>query len=401
MTQPQHTDGGDAGRNAAQPSDNAAVSQKLFSDLQGKFFTGSNKPETVDQLVKDGILPAGSTVIDFSTVQGHLKDDQKKLTEVQGQQPTDTTPATKALADATAVQTTTGAALDQANAKAKPIEDRMQARTAEEAQVSKDYATVSGALKNDTVYKKDLTDLVANANTPVDVKAAAQNLLSTFHTAGHTGPRGQRPGEKSDYAETGGWSGKHYFDKDTLQDAAAKHASENAADQKALEPLAAARDQAKQAKEQADAGVTTAQKGLDTVNGQNKALTDQQTQLEAKVKEEQEVLTPDASADKAGRVVKGGGYYQVAENLLGISDKGHHTAMQEKELRMLTHLLQDEEKQLNGGHLPKYLKQNDQLLRPENLQDVLKKLRPAPVEAPATAPPAPEAPPAPPPGQGQ
>jgi hypothetical protein len=385
MTQHTQADAGDNTKPAAQATDNTTVQQKLFDDLNGKFFPGNSKQENVATLVKDGILPAGSTVIDMGAVKGHLADDQKKLADLNGKQPTDAAPATKTLGDAQGVQTKAQQDLDAADAKVKPVADRIDARTKQDAQVKADFDTVSKASGKDSVNKEDLTKLSTDQSKTQAVRDAASHLLGTFQD--HVTKVGGRGGPHDVHSTTDDYGDKHwysnnvYLDKNTIAAGAAKHATENAADQKTLAPLAAEQNKAKAAKADADKGVDTAQKGLDTVQKDNKDLADQKTQTTARIKEEQDALTPDGSIDKAGRVVKGGGYYQVAENLLGVSDKGRHTADQEKELKLLTHLLQEEEKALNGGHLPKYLKQNEQLLKPENLQAVMDKLKPAPVEA--------------------
>lgn len=41
---------------------------------------------------------------------------------------------------------------------------------------------------------------------------------------------------------------------------------------------------------------------------------------------------------------------------------------------MLTKILQEESKALHNGQMPKYLKQNDVLLQPENIEHVFQRL---------------------------
>lgn len=103
---------------------------------------------------------------------------------------------------------------------------------------------------------------------------------------------------------------------------------------------------------------------------------DARTALEKRVTDEKAALAPYESINKLGQVTKDGGYYQTAENLLGISDKGGHSQMQEKELKALTQILQDQTKEQNHGKLPDSLAQKDHLLKPENFDHVLEKLSP-------------------------
>jgi hypothetical protein len=374
MTQSHKPDATDNTKPASPANDNTAVQQALHDDLQGKYFPGAAKPENITKLITDGILPAGATVIDMSAVKDHLTADQQKLAELNGKQPTDVAPATKALTDAQGVQTQAQQTLDAAEAKIKPITDKIDARNQQDAQVKADFDTVTKATGDTWERASDLKAIQNDASKPQEVRDAAGRLLATFqdHPAG-TG-RGRTNNVTNDYGKVGVLN-PMYLDKDTIEAGIQHHQELNAADQKTLAPLVADRDQAKAAKDTADAGVTTAQKNLDSVNAGNKDLADQKTQTADRIKEEQAALTPDAAADKAGRVVRGGGYYQVAENLLGISDKARHTTMQEKELKLLTKMLQDEERTLNGGHLPKYLKENDVLLKPENIQSVIDRLK--------------------------
>jgi hypothetical protein len=384
----------------AAPQADTAVREALAKDLGNQFFPGAAKPEAVGKLVQDGILPAGSTVIDMGKVQEKLTADTKTAADLKGQQPADTKDATKGVADATGVQKDAGTKLDAAQGKVDGVQGPIDARNKLDADVKKDFDTLHAATKKDEFNKDDLTKLAADTKQTPEVRAAAAQLVSTFHDKA-TGKNGSQHKETDDYGKNVHWfkdASHQYINKDTIADGVKNHQTQNTEDQKKLDPLVKDRDAAKQVKDKADTDVTTAQKGLDTLNTQNKDLADQKTQTDARIKEEQGALTPDASLDKASRVVKGGGYYQVAENMLGISDKGGHSAMQEKELKMLTQLLQNEEKQLNGGHLPKYLKQNDQLLKPENLQHVLDSLQHTPADTPAPKKavlPAPDSPPPP------
>jgi predicted nucleic acid-binding Zn-ribbon protein len=378
MTTPAHQpDAGD--NNAAKPApanDSAATGQKLLDDLGSKFYPGASKPDQVGQLVTDGVLPAGSTVIDFGAVKTHLAADQKALDGIKDQKPADNTQAGKDVTDATGKDTAAGKALDDAKAKAKPLEDQIQARKDEDAKVDKAFGVLTKAGKGDAFSKDDLTKLSTDKDPAV--AAAAKDLLTEFHPAvpGH-GPRGSggKP-EQDDYTEGRGFLwGTQKIDKDGIAKTEAQHAAQNTADGKTLAPLEAAKDTAQKAKDSADTDLAAKQKALDTINQGNTALDAQKTQLAQNIKDEQAALTPDGSLDKAGRVVKGGGYYQVAENLLGIDDKKGPTTEQAKELKLLTHLLQEEVKANNGGKLPPYLKQNDPLLTSDGIQDVMDKLK--------------------------
>ena len=376
----------------AQATDNAAVSQKLLDDIQGKLMPGSSA-DTVKKLVDDKVLPDGSTVMDFGAVKQHLAGDQKALKDLQDKKPEDTTAATKDVKTATDGQTAAKGAVDTAQGKVDAVQKKIDDRTKEEAEVKKDFATLSKAENKTSFDKDDLTKLAGDDKQPKEVRDAAQNLLNTVHSETHMASAGKGGMRKvttdaDDYGRTPWYSGTMRIDQKSIDSASAKHQEQNAADKKTMEPLQADLDKAKANKATADTDVKAKQDVLDGLNAKNKGVTDQETKLSGQIKDEQAALTPSGEVDKLGRVVKGGGYYQVAENLLGIDDKGHHTGMQERELKMLTGMLKDEEKRLHGGELPKYLKTNDQLLAPDNLQDMLEKLKAAnaPPPLPTTKP---------------
>ena len=281
-------------RRTGQPSQmlttNTATSQKLLDDLQGKFYSGG-KPESVQKLVADGILPAGSTVIDFNQVRTQLTQDKAALDAANGKQPTDTAAATKDVTDAQGAAGTSKKALDDAQAAVDPVQKKIDDRNQQDKNTQADYATVSGALKTDRVYKEDLTKLAADASQPQNIRDAASHLLGTYHDARQQAGRASVTVSKSDYGDKS-WTGYPYIDKASIDAGVANHQTQNAADQKTLDPLVAARDAAKATNDTANQDLGTKQKTLDDLNQGNKDITDQKTALGARVAEEQAALTP-------------------------------------------------------------------------------------------------------------
>lgn len=364
--------------------DSNVVGQRLLDDIQGKFYDGNHsKPESVQQLVKSGILPEGSTFLDFGAVKTRLESDKQQLKTLEGQAPLDVATATKAVTDSTAAQKAAKETFDAAAAKADPLQARIDGRIKQDEQVKKDFATLCGAMKTDILDKADVASLAFDLNRPQAVRDAAKNLMGTFYDATRPMGRGKTITHytANDYTDTRTFSGKPYFDQESLDAGFKKHETQNAADRKLLLPLAHVKEDAKVALNAADADLMNKQTDFKTADDFNQGLEAKKANLAEKIKEEQLIITPVGEIEKLGRVVKGGGYYQVAENLLGLKSHGH-SDLQEKQLKMLTNLLKEEAKELNGGQLPKYLVSNDQLLKPDNLHRVLDKLRLAQVPAP-------------------
>lgn len=373
-------------RHASTGADDSQTAGRLLADVQGRWLNGSN-PESVKKLVDSGVLPEGSSVIDFGQVKKHLGDDQKRLDDLNKVDNSgDKTKAGQELDSAKGVQSEAQKKLDDAQKKVDEVQGRIDKRTQLDQQIPQDYNKVSAALGKETVYASDLKTIVDDKSKPQELRDAAQRMMDTLDK--NRGRSGQKIG---DFADVGTWSGATYFDKSTVNAGLEKHKKENEADGKVLEPLAAARDQAKQGKDAADSTVAAKQQAVDKLGGDDRAREEEKAKLTQQIKDEQDALKPQDGLDKAGRVVSGGGYYQVAEKLLGLDKKGH-SIEQERELKMLTKLLQEEARDLNGGRLPMYLKTNDQLLKPENLEHVFDKLRqrlqpavPAPVAPPVAA----------------
>ncbi len=374
MTSHKHQDVQHDGDNTQ--LDNNVVGQRLLDDIQGKFYVGSTKPEAVQQLVKNGILPEGSTFIDFGAVKTGLTSDQQKLKMLEGQAPADVDGLTKAVTDSTTAQQAAQTKLDAAAAKADPLQARIDGRTKQDEQVKKDFATLCKAMDTDILDKADVASLAFDLNKSQAVRDAGKNLMSTFHDATRPMGRGKiiTHYTANDYTGNRAWSGKPYFDQESLDAGFAKHERENAADRKLLVPLASAKNEAKVAKDAADNDLMVKQSAFKNADTQGQNLETEKTKLTERIHEQQKLLTPQGEIEKLGRVVRGGGYYQVAENLLGLKSNSH-TDLQEKQLKMLTNLLKEEAKELNGGQLPKYLVKDDQLLKPENLHRVLDKLK--------------------------
>jgi hypothetical protein len=357
------------------PANDSQTAGRLLEDVQGKWLNGSN-PDSVKKLVDSGILPAGSNIIDFGEVKKHLSEDQKKLEELGKTASVNGADAHKELDAAKGKQADAQKNLDGAQKAVDEVQGRMDKRKQQDGRMQSDFQAVSTALDKETVYKEDLRALVKDASKPQELRDAAQRMLDTVHSSGGRGNH-----DTGDYSDIGWGSGKTYFDKKSIAAGVEKHKKENEADSRALAPLTAKCDEAKSQKVSADAAVVVKQTAVDKIDGDNRTLEDTKAKLAQQIKDEQDALKPQGELDKLGRVVSGGGYYQVAERLLGLDKKGH-SQEQERELKLLTRMLQEEAKELNNGHLPPYLKANDQLLKPENLERVLEKIRQATVAAP-------------------
>ncbi len=359
--------------------DSAMAGQKLLDDIQGKFYGGSAKPEALDKLVKSGVLPEGATFIDFGAVKTRLDVDHEKLKKLESFAPGDVDGAAKLVTDSRTAPKVASDKFDAAAAKADPLQARIDGRIKQDEQVKKDFATLCGALKTDILDKADVASLAFDLNKSQAVRDAAKNLMGTFYdTTRPAGGRGRSTTPvhytANDYTDSRTWSGKPYFDQESIERGIKKHETLNAADRKLLVPLARAKNQAELGKAAADDDVANKQKHFKDINNYNEKLETEKTKLAEQIKEEQKILTPTADVEKLGRVIKGGGYYQVAENILGLKTN-NHTDMEEKQLKILTKLLKEEAQELHGGQLPKYLVKDDQLLKPENIHRVLEKLK--------------------------
>jgi|GEM_PF-938069 len=385
----------------APATDPNAVGHKLLEDLQTKFAPAA-APEAVQKLVQDGILPEGSTVINFDDLKGQLNTDQRTLHDIQTQQPSDTTDATKAVTDAQATQTAAQTALDTAQGKIDPLEAQIKKRNDLDASVRNAYNTLATGLNQIEIGDGQLRDIANDTTQSQTMRDAANVLLGTIHDETYGSGKAIAHRNTSDYTDPDfiSFTGGIHFNEATVNRGLQKHADQNTADQTTLTSLTSDRDNAKAALDAAGTDLTAKQQALTAMNDSNTALVTQKQALETRVQDEQAALDtakPNTELDALGRVTKGGGYYQVAEALLGIAEGGHST-QDEKELKMLTRILQSEEKLLNGGKLPKYLKVGDQLLAPENLGRIMSELQAslAPEQPAQTE----VAPPNPPAGQG-
>jgi hypothetical protein len=125
-------------------------------------------------------------------------------------------------------------------------------------------------------------------------------------------------------------------------------------------------------------------------------LSDAQVALTKRTLDEQVALSVNSQVDQnSGRVISGGGYYQVAERLLGITDlRKRPTTAQAKELNLLTGILEQEaSKSNNNNGVPRHLKAGQSLLSADNIRDAMDQLD-AIIEATRTARPTPPAAPA-------
>ncbi|HEY9716599.1 MAG TPA: hypothetical protein V6C69_03940 [Trichormus sp.] len=107
-------------------------------------------------------------------------------------------------------------------------------------------------------------------------------------------------------------------------------------------------------------------------------LTAEQTRLSTLTALEAKGLQIDPQInDNLGKVISGGGYYQVAERLLGITDlRKRPSAAQAKELKLLTGILEQEASKSNNHNngVPRHLKAGQSLLSADNIRDAMEQL---------------------------
>jgi len=345
------------------------VSQKLFADLERNFGGGGPNSGNVDQLVKDGILPKGSDHIDLSAVQAHLTEDRKALTDMN-RASAGSEPAVRDL-PRVALAGTPGGKSDETMEALHGIASRNK----QDAQVQEDFGTVSGAFgfKSDGFSKKDLERVASGeGNVSQNAQDAAERLLHTFNDEAYQeysrGGMHTKHHEVSEYATKGGlFTSGGVLTGDSIDAAVKAHAAQNEEASKKVEGLQANKTKGDSVEPKLDGSNPE-------VNADNPAQA-KRDQLNNRIKEEEAALKPQPSsvADR-GRVVSGGGYYQVAENLLGFGNK--HDATQEKEVTALQHLLQDEVRAENHGTLPT-LKAGQRLVTDEAMQRIFDKIQPA------------------------
>ena len=341
------------------PEDKATTAKHLLDDAQGRWLNKTN-PDAVQKLIKDGVLPAGSSVIDFGSVSSHLAKDKQDLAKLGTDVSIAGANATWIAADKAKLGPAQDA-LNGAQASVDTVQKGIDDRTNKDKQVQTDFDTVNKATNTTWFHAADLKSIADDSTKSTDVRGAAQRLYDTFQKKAR--------GEGSSEFGASGLTGE-YINQDSITAKVAKDNLANKADtDNKLTPATADRDKAKGIVDGINKDMDNLQKGSDaatkTQNDKN-ALGD-------RIKEEEDALQPDASMAKLAKVGKGEGYFQVAERLLGLGKKGH-TVTQERELKMLTGLLQDEERSLNNGRLPKHLKQNDELLKPESISGVFDKL---------------------------
>ena len=365
----QHRPSDNQNQNHAKPEDTTATAQKLYSDVQG-WFAGGNPTDAKTKLIADGILPAGSSVIDFSTVSQQHDKDTKELGDLSNKTAPDTTQAQKDADAAKKAQSDGKTKLDGAQKDVDTVQKRIDDRKALDGQVKKDLDVVSKANGGkDAIYKSELETMAKDSKQPQEVRDAAQRLLNTWQK-----PAGSHASASSDYAKGSwmpGWG--DYIDKSSVDAGIAKHDKATQADQADLKTKTGARDQLKTQQDGLDTAAKQKQDALDGLKQQGKDLEDRKTALKQHIADEEAALKPASDLEQKGKVVSGGGYYQVAEKLLGVGEKGHSTR-EEQELKMLTKLLQDEARAEHGGKLPKYLTSGDPLLNPTNVTTVMQKL---------------------------
>ena len=359
---PDTTHHGDKTHQPEEPQTTTA--QNLLNDAQGRWLD-KNQPDAVNKLVQDGVLPEGSKVIDFGKVSGHLDADRKSLDQANAAAPIDTTGASKALDDAKAKLPAAQKALDAAQQAADAIQNRVSGRINSDRQVQNDFDTISKDTKDTYFYASNLKDLAEDKSKSQEVRDAASRLLGTFHKQG-------RGGANSEYATTG--FGAPYIDQGSITSKAQKDNLKNDGDVADFKTKSADRDKAKDVVDGINSDISGKDAELKKQTDANKQAEDSKTQIAERIKREEDALKPNETLADLGKVTKGGGYYQVAERLLGLDHKRHSNA-QERELKMMTRMLQDEERKLHGGHLPKSLRQNDALLKPENMAEMLERVR--------------------------
>jgi hypothetical protein len=340
------------------------TAKALLNDTQGKWLAQGGNGDAVQNLVKQGVLPEGANVIDFGKVKQAYGDDTAKLDKLSKEQPVDTT---KAGGDVKAAQDVDVAAqkrLDTAQKNVDIYARQIDSDQRYEKQTQGQFDTVTKVLNKQSVSKDDLDKLSKDTNQPQDVRDAAKGLLGTWRNTS----QGRFHGTHNDYS-----ADQNTIDQKSLDAGKALH-------DEWLNPIRAkmARNQpeldaAKANKANADKNLGAATDTLTGLSKQNEQLGKDQETLKARIQAEQAALAPNDKLGDLSKVQKGGGYYQVAEKLLGIDEK-HVTSEDARKLKMLSKILQDNEKALHDGKLPKYLKQNDPLLQPENIERVFQQL---------------------------
>jgi hypothetical protein len=341
------------------PEDKATTAKNLLDDAQGRWLNKTT-PEAVQKLVKDGVLPAGSSVIDFGSVSSHLAKDKQDLAKLG----TDVSIAGANDAWITADKAKLAPAQDALNgaqASVDTIQKGIDDRTNNDKQVQTDFDTVNKATNTTWFYASNLKSIAGDSTKSSDVRGAAQRLYDSFQKKAR--------GEGSSEFGASGLTGE-YIDQNSITAKVDKDNIANKADTDKLTHATADRDKAKGVVDGITKDMDNLQKGSDAAN---KTQNDKNA-LADRIKEEEDALKPDANMAQLAKVGKGEGYFQVAERLLGLGSKGH-SVKEERELKMLTGLLQDKERSLINGRLPKHLKQNDELLKPENISEVFDKLQ--------------------------
>ncbi len=354
-----HNDSTHRNDKAEKPEDKATTAKNLLDDAQGRWLTKPN-PDDVQKLIKDGVLPPGASVIDFGAVSAHLKKDKEDLAKLGPD--VSVAGANSKWIDADKARLGPAeTALRGAQATIDSIQKGIDERTNKDKQVQQDFDTVSKA-SNDTWFHADNLKSIADDKTKSDeVRQAAQRLYDTFQRKG-------KGAASSDFGASG-FTGQ-YIDQNSITAKISKDDLSNKADADKLTTATAERDKAKGVVDGINTDMDKLQKASDAANkSQN-----EKDALADRIKREEDALKPAANLASLAKVGKGEGYFQVAERLLGLNNK-KHTALQEREVEMLKRLLQDEERSANHGRLPRHLKQNDELLKPENISEVLSKLK--------------------------
>ncbi|HEY9759429.1 MAG TPA: hypothetical protein V6C97_30000 [Oculatellaceae cyanobacterium] len=340
------------------------TAKALLNDTQGKWLAQGTNGDMVQNLVKQGVLPEGANVIDFGKVKQSYGEDTAKLDQISKQAPADITKATgdvKTAQDAdVAAQKRLDVAQKNVDIYAKPIDSDQRY----EKQVQGQFESVTKALNKQSVNKDDLQKLVSDENQPQEVRDAAKGLLGTWIPTSS----GRFHGVRNDYSKDG-----YTIDQKTLDAGKTLHDQWLSTARAKMAGFQPALDAAKAGKADADKNLDSANNALKALNKQNDQLARDQNDMKARVQAEHDAMTPVDKLGDMSKVQKGGGYYQVAEKLLGVDDK-HLSSQQAKELKMLTKILQEESKALHNGQMPKYLKQNDVLLQPENIEHVFQRL---------------------------
>jgi succinate dehydrogenase flavin-adding protein (antitoxin of CptAB toxin-antitoxin module) len=359
-TVPHHPDSTHHADKTDSPEDKAATAKTLLDDAQGRWLN-KTQPEAVAKLIQDGVLPPGTSVIDFGKVAAHLDDDKKALTKLGSDPLPDVSTYAAAIAADKVKLAPAQSDLQTAQGSVDTIQKGMDARTNKNQQVQKDFDTITKDTKSTYFYADDLASLSINKSKSSEVRDAAKRLLDTFHSHG-------RGVLNSDYATVG--LSSPYIDQGSITKKTGHDDLLNKGDADKLATATGARDKAQGAVDGINTDISNLQKSTDTTtNLQNERAT-----VADRIKRQEDALQPDTSIADLGKIGRGDGYYQVAERLLGLHSKGYNR-QQESEVQLLKKLLQDEERSLNNGQLPKYLKQNDELLKPERIAAVFDKLK--------------------------